>query len=427
MVVRIESRPPARTSRRAMLDAPAPARKTVDKSSLPTRMAVTNLDLDVTENCNLGCVYCFKGEKTPSNMSLDTAKQSLEWLLDAARDAPRVNVNFMGGEPTMRWALIEAFVPWARRRGRSRGKMVTFSMTSNLTLWTEQIRSFVDRWGFGVLMSIDGCPDVQDSQRPTRNGRPASEIIGYWARSLLKTRPRSMARATLHPDWTHKLLESMTYLRSLGFTEVALSASEYEAWTEEAFTELEQRQLPAVVDMAVRSFEDERPFNITVFKYAIKELVIPRRAAARPRERHHPCGAGRGMAMIDDKGDVWPCHRFDGADADANANGQFRLANIFEPGFNTPLHEAFIHYDHMRHHKHGCSSCPVSEVCGGYCPAANLSSTTSLYTPHDNYCRWSAIMYRAAEELFDRLAADNRAHKLLLASVDDVDGAGGVA
>src|SRR6185369_7648275 len=130
--------------------------------------------------------------------------------------------NFMGGEPTMRWDLIKSLVPWARRRGRASGKLVTFSMTSNLTLWTDEIREFVDQWGFGVLMSIDGCPEVQDAQRPAKNGRRMSSTIEHWARSMLRTRPKSTARATLHPTWIHRLFDSVDYLRSIGFQEVAL-------------------------------------------------------------------------------------------------------------------------------------------------------------------------------------------------------------
>ncbi|MCE9594436.1 MAG: radical SAM protein [Planctomycetes bacterium] len=185
----------------------------VNPSSLPTDFAVTNLDFDVTENCNLGCVYCFKGEMYPRNMSLDTMKRSFEWLLQASGSANSVNCNFMGGEPTMRFKQLKEFVPWARRRAQAIGKQATFSMTTNLTLFTEEIREFVDRYGFGVLMSIDGAPDVQDAQRPAKNGQLVSSTVEYWARSMLRTRPQAQARATVHPKYVHR--EAMRDTRAI--------------------------------------------------------------------------------------------------------------------------------------------------------------------------------------------------------------------
>jgi uncharacterized protein len=113
-----------------------------------------------------------------------------------------------------------------------------------------------------------------------------------------------------------------------------------------------------------------------------------------------PCGAGKGYMMIDYAGDVWPCHRFDGADTDKRAGGVFRLANIFQDGFHTELHKAFLSFDHSTMQKPACRTCPVEPACGGYCPAANFSDTGSIYTPHDSYCRWSQMLYATAEQLY---------------------------
>ena len=107
--------------------------------------------------------------------------------------------------------------------------------------------------------------------------------------------------------------------------------------------------------------------------------------------------------MIDYTGDVWPCHRFDGADEDAGASGQFRMANIFEGHFRSDLQRAFMDFDHYEQAKPACETCPTRPVCGGYCPAANLSDTGSIYHPHDTFCRWSQMTYGYAESLYLRL------------------------
>jgi len=84
------------------------------------------------------------------------------------------------------------------------------------------------------------------------------------------------------------------------------------------------------------------------------------------------------------------------------------------------LQRVFVDLDHMKHHKERCVTCPVNEICGGFCPAANLSATGSLYTPHDAYCDWSNQMYAAAERQVSRLVDNEGAWQLLLKSIEGV-------
>lgn len=401
------STPPPATARQPREFAHDPGLQPIHPGSLPTLHAVTNLDFDVTENCNLGCLYCFKGEMYTKNMSLETMKKALEWLLEASGTASSVNCNFMGGEPTMRWNEIRRFVPWARRRGAARGKLVTFSMTSNLTLFTDEIRAFVDEYGFGLLMSIDGCPDVQDAQRPAKNGKRMSEVVEHWARSLLRTRPNATARSTIHPKYAHRVYDSMRYFHEIGFKEVAVSLSEYHEWDEASLRTL-QEQIARVVDFCHERHRAGDRFELTFFRYVIGKLIHPR-ALEREDEiefQPSPCGAGKGYMMVDYTGDIWPCHRFDGADTAAEAGGRFRMGNIFSGHFDHGLQKGFIDFDHSKMHKDSCTRCPVNPICGGYCPAANLSDTGSIYTPHDVFCGWSQLMYAAAEELYRRVRDD---------------------
>ena len=335
-------------------------------------------------------------------MTLSTMKRAFDWLVTASKEMKSINFNFMGGEPTMRWREIAQFCKWARAKGSAMGKDVTFSMTSNLTLWDDEIRSFVDEYGFGILMSIDGCPEVQDAQRPAKNGKKMSAIVERWAKSMLVTRPRSTARATIHPKYVGKFFDSMKYLYDIGFREVAVSSSEYEQWNAEEFSEL-QRQLLLVETLVVESHQAGTPFNLSILKYFQNKVIHKQFMGEQVAFRKNPCGAGKGYLMIDYIGDIWPCHRFDGADFDAGQGGQFRMGNIFAAGFNYELQRAFLDFDHSKIHKDSCTKCPANPVCGGYCPAANVSSTGNLYTPHDSYCAWVQLCFASAESAYSRL------------------------
>lgn len=400
------SPPPATAARPREFDDD-PGRQSLHPESFPKLYTVTNLDFDVTENCNLGCVYCFKGEMYTKNMSLETMKKTLEWLLEASGTETTVNCNFMGGEPTMRWKQIHEFVPWARRRGAARGKLVTFSMTTNLTLFTDEMRDFVDQYGFGLLMSIDGCPEVQDAQRPAKNGKKMSAVVEHWAKSLLRTRPYSTARSTIHPTHAHRVFDGIRYFHEIGFKEIAVSLSDYHEWDQEKLESL-ARNIEQTVEFVHECHREGDPFNLTIFKYMIAKLIHVRATGEETdiEFQHSPCGAGKGYMMVDYTGDIWPCHRFDGADTAAEAEGKFRMGNIFTGHFNHELQKGFIDFDHSKVHKDSCTRCPVNPICGGYCPAANLSDTGSIYTPHDVFCGWSQLMYSASESLYRRIADD---------------------
>jgi len=65
----------------------------------------------------------------------------------------------------------------------------------------------------------------------------------------------------------------------------------------------------------------------------------------------------------------------------------------------------------------------VNPVCGGYCPAANLSETKSIYTPHDTYCRVTNMFYDSAERFY-HVMQNEACFEELLRSAKAVSGAG---
>jgi uncharacterized protein len=275
-----------------------------------------------------------------------------------------------------------------------------------MTAWTEELRQWVDTNNCGVLMSIDGCPEVQDAQRPSKDGKPKSQIIAHWARSMLRTRPFSDARMTLSPQWVHKLYESVVYLwEEIGFENIVMADADYDNWSEEGI-ETYRRQLGRVNDYLFKDFTNGGTKSICIYSYYLKNLVHPRRLGRPTADQKFPCGAGYNYCMIDYLGDIWPCHRFDGAAEDSGTCNCMRLGNIYEPGFNERLSNAFRNFDHHTVFKPACKTCPVEPICGGFCPAANLQDTKkSIYTPHDGYCNLKWSLYSAVEQLYERMNA----------------------
>ena len=165
--------------------------------SIPAIRNVHSLDLDVTEACNLACIYCFKWRKQPVHMDEATAKNAIDWLLEASGAFNgELKVNFMGGEPLLRFDLIRKIVPYGKCRARQLGKSLHFGCTTNCTHLTDEMMSFWRRFGMGFHCSIDGIPEVQNANRPILGGGPSAPAVEKNVPKILAYRPGVMARAT---------------------------------------------------------------------------------------------------------------------------------------------------------------------------------------------------------------------------------------
>src|SRR6186997_3528808 len=76
---------------------------------------LTTMVLNVTNQCNLACTYCYEyGEdkivdtangSQPKFMSIETAKQSVEFMLKEAGDNPVAHLTFFGGETLLNFPV----------------------------------------------------------------------------------------------------------------------------------------------------------------------------------------------------------------------------------------------------------------------------------------------------------------------------------
>ena len=73
---------------------------------------ISSVTMDLTEQCNLRCTYCFTSGKTNREMSFETAKDTIDWLVrpETCGEAKTVHVTFWGGEPLLKFDLMKQIV-----------------------------------------------------------------------------------------------------------------------------------------------------------------------------------------------------------------------------------------------------------------------------------------------------------------------------
>jgi len=131
-----------------------------------------HLVLNITERCNLRCRYCsFSGvyEDHRSHSNRIMSDEVLESALDFYSTFPGVtkSIGFYGGEP-----LLELpFIRRATESARSRMPQITFRLTTNATLLSDDVCRFLVDNDFRLTISIDGPREVHDRYRVTPDGQ----------------------------------------------------------------------------------------------------------------------------------------------------------------------------------------------------------------------------------------------------------------
>lgn len=137
---------------------------------------MNSITLELTERCNLRCKYCVYSETNNDyrtfgikDMTFETAQKAIDFLMEHSSEDKRVFIGLYGGEPLLRFPLVKQVIAYVQKRYSQRD--VYYSMTSNMTLMTEEIANFlVSIKNMSVVASIDGPEEIHDMQRTYLNG-----------------------------------------------------------------------------------------------------------------------------------------------------------------------------------------------------------------------------------------------------------------
>lgn len=144
---------------------------------------LNKITLQVTQNCNFRCKYCIYSEETnkkqrthsQESMSLKTAKEAIDFLLDHSIDSNNVNISFYGGEPLLAFDLIKDVVDYVENVFK--GKKISYNMTSNGTLLDEEKINFLIENDFSLMISLDGPKEINDLNRVYPDGSGTYDSI----------------------------------------------------------------------------------------------------------------------------------------------------------------------------------------------------------------------------------------------------------
>lgn len=174
---------------------------------------LTGILLNVTNQCNLRCDYCFTTQN-PKVMSIDTAKKGILWGIEKkCSDVEKLQVCWFGGEPMLEFeSVMIPVMEWARNEGLP----VSWSMTSNLTLLTDERIQKLEEFNVGILCSVDGPEMMQDCHRKTCGGNGSWNLIKDSLRKMGQYKNCTGFRTTITPENCETLFEAYKLAVDLG-------------------------------------------------------------------------------------------------------------------------------------------------------------------------------------------------------------------
>lgn len=188
------------------------------------------LDICVSNQCNMRCRYCYSGNIDRSHvfkLDLPSIKLAvLRYLAAVGGEAEKISIS--GGEPLLDAELLRGLVPWLRKQV---GETVKIECFTNGLLLSSDIAELFAASRAHLKISLDGAAETHNRNRVTASGRDSFKVvtanIGALPARLKKTLGIS---ATITRTSLPRLASNIGFLLSLGVGDIGVSFAVQEKW-----------------------------------------------------------------------------------------------------------------------------------------------------------------------------------------------------
>lgn len=340
---------------------------------------------------------CYFGKKLGFTMLPEVAQRALDTLFLSSPEPGVRQVHGFGGETLLSFELMKMIVLHGEELSAQTGHPFRWGLTSNITLLNQEMVEFFVAHHGSIHCSIDGSPRAHDRVRVNHAGKGSSQEVAENVPLALTITPLDSARMTIPPKNAQYLLESVEYIRSLGFQSAACIPAFEGDWTN--YWSVLDDQLGKVTRWWLKLIKKGEVFRLKFIDDGLKAIISP-------VKRAQPCAAGKSLLAVGVDGQVSPCHRFSGTMKTA-----FKVGKLGEE-LNLDVLKPFQEFDARSHSWPECRRCEAYYACAGGCPAVNFGYHGRIDRKHPSYCTYTQMTYRHARFAFEELRA--RSPKYLL-------------
>lgn len=366
------------------------------------------LVINLTDNCNLACKYCYEDLGTPfkkdCNMTIATAKKALDFFRECY-DSLEV-IQFFGGEPLINYKVIPEICSYIRKLYPDNTPKLT--LNSNATLINREIIDILNENNIAITVSIDGDKEMHDANRIFHNGQGsfAAAIKGiellneYRIVPLLieATISKSVLLSALERDVCiseficNEIGADGCHIMPMCHTNPEINLSSIDDKTFEKFFIRE-------AIYCLRSMQTDSPMPM------IKGITLLQNIIHKYRSEDF-CEIARGNFVVTPNGDLYPCYMMIGHES-------LKCGNINQGIDKSKIFDITSFYaDKMISKIPGCNDCMCMYTCSA-CPACNYNVNKNLDVPSNDLCRYNrailkATLYVLTDHLHSKSVAINK-------------------
>lgn len=315
--------------------------------------------LHLTDRCNLRCSYCYLPH-VREDMSSETGHAAIDAIFRSAvaNEFKQVKLKYAGGEPLLRFALVEELHTYGRQLAERNGIELEGVVLSNGTLLTTGIVGTLKSLGLPLMISLDGLGQYHDSHRPYAGGRGSFADVAEAVDLALANGLMPNISVTVSSRTAKGLPEIMSWIleRDLPFSLNFYRENDLSASHEDM--RLDEQKIISGMLVAFKVIEKNlprRPFLGGIIDRA--NLSV---------SHTHTCGVGQNYLVFAQNGQVAKCQmHIRKPVTDVHAADPLALIRADQIGIqNLPVME-----------KEGCKTCEWKHWCAGGCPLATHRAT----------------------------------------------------
>ncbi len=363
---------------------------------------VSALNLNLTDRCNLDCIYCYAKGGNYSRLKGDMTREIARWGLKTAfgmSDPERdFRIEFFGGEPLLNLPAIEELLDWQKSdpAWNNFPKGTVNRISTNLSTDDENAIRLLHEGKIIVSVSLDGDAPIQDLQRPFKDGRGSFSTIHENLLKLRKIYPDAVmvGRMTVYKgdDRLVEMVEKLVQKDIFDYFSIYPAAvQDDEKKGSSHFSPTFKNQFLSLADHYLRWCGKGRFKGILEVNRYCESIVTGKTVL-------NHCRGGAGYFTLSPDKSVHPCHRLVG---DTGWDlGPFDWA----PGDSSERLKPW--QTHVEDRK-ACSNCSLRFLCGGGCKQQQFISTGNLLGNDPRVCAFSRLLFEAALRVIKPLLLDN--------------------
>lgn len=346
--------------------------------------------INLTNNCNLRCKYCFRHLEKLKRDEIDNSmlKSICKYILQYchAQNIKEFSIQFWGGEPLLMFDKIIYVYEFFEKHGLN----PQFIMETNGTLIDEKVATELVKRKIRIGISIDGPEYLHNLQRPFVNGGESFDQVIQGVNCLKKVFYDEFGLITVI---TKKNIHEASDILNYFAKQLNLHQAKFNLVKQNVFSP-ESMELSNFSDLEIDNFFDniiKKIVQLNQEGYQIYERNICDKTMnllskrARNICSSRGCRGGYKIVSFNGKGDIYPCDMLDHEEVRiGNIKDEISLLHMIE---NAVEKNRFFKKKEIEE----CKMCPWNGYCEGGCTASMIYNEKSFIDEME--CRVNRILY----------------------------------